>query len=92
MYPEEIELKLADIIAHRFFVGALPDDALGEKLILMVESSFSEEALQQLEEEIRKQNLLEPYEIPKKIYLVEKFEETPNGKIHRVNTIKSQMS
>ena len=92
LYPEEIELKLSNIIAPRFFVGALPDDALGEKLVLMVESSFSEEALQRLEAEVRKENLLEPYEVPKKIYLVEKFEETPNGKIHRINTIKSQMS
>lgn len=92
LYPEEIEYKLSNVIAHRFFVGAIPDDALGEMLVLMVESPFSEEGLRNLEEEIRKENLLEPYEVPKKIYMVEKFEETPNGKIHRINTLKSQIS
>ena len=92
LYPEEIEHKLSNVIAHRFFVGAIPDDALGEMLVLMVESPFSEESLRNLEEEIRKENLLEPFEVPKKIYMVEKFEETPNGKIHRINTLKSQIS
>lgn len=91
LHPEEVETKLEKIIAQRFFVGSLPDDALGERLVLFVESSFSEEALENLEYEIGKYNLLEKYEIPKKIYFVEKFEETPNGKIHRVNTIRSQM-
>lgn len=90
LHPEEIEAKLAPIIAHRFFISSLPDPALGEKLVLMVESEFSETALHNLEREIRSCRNLGPYEIPKKIYFVEKFEETPNGKIHRVNTLKSR--
>ncbi|GAB2771596.1 AMP-binding protein [Salinimicrobium soli] len=92
LHPEEIEAKLAPIIAHRFFVTSLPDPALGEKLVLMVESDFSETALNTLEKEIRDCRKLGKYEIPKKIYFVEKFEETPNGKIHRVNTLKSRMA
>jgi O-succinylbenzoic acid--CoA ligase len=92
LYPEEIEAKLAPIIAHRFFVTSLPDPALGEKLVLMVESEFSETALKTLEKEIKNCHKLGEYEVPKKIYFVEKFEETPNGKIHRVNTLKSRMT
>ncbi|MGB7786999.1 MAG: O-succinylbenzoic acid--CoA ligase, partial [Salinimicrobium sp.] len=91
LYPEEIEDKLAPIIAHRFFVTSLPDPALGEKLVLMVESEFSETALHNLEREIKNYHKLGKYELPKKIYFVEKFEETPNGKIHRANTLKSRM-
>ncbi len=91
LYPEQIEAKLDPIIGPRFFVTALPDNALGEKLILMVESDFSEGAVSALEREIKKSGLLDKYEIPKKIYFVEKFEETPNGKIHRLNTLKSRM-
>ena len=49
---EEIEAKLEKIIAQRFFISSLPDDALGEKVVLMVECAFSEEALQNLEKEI----------------------------------------
>ena len=91
LYPEEIEIKLAPVIAHRFFITSLPDPALGEKLVLMVESEFSETALHNLEREIRNFHKLGKYEVPKKIYFVEKFEETPNGKIHRTNTLKSRM-
>lgn len=91
LYPEEIEAKLDSLIGHRFFVSSLPDDALGEKLVLMVESDFSEEAVGNLEREIKKSRLLNKYEIPKKIYFIEKFEETPNGKIHRANTLKSKL-
>lgn len=91
LHPEEIEAKLAPIMAHRFFITSLPDAALGEKLVLMVESEFSETALKNLEREIKTCNNLGKYEMPKKIYFVEKFEETPNGKIHRVNTLKSRV-
>ncbi len=91
LHPEEIEAKLAPIIAHRFFVTSLPDPALGEKLVLMVESEFSEVALSNLEREIKSCRKLGKFEIPKKIYFVEKFEETANGKIHRANTVKSRM-
>jgi o-succinylbenzoate---CoA ligase len=92
LHPEEIEAKLAPIIAHRFFITSLPDSALGEKLVLMVESEFSETALHNLEKEIRNCRKLGKFEVPKKIYFVEKFEETPNGKIHRANTLKSRMA
>lgn len=92
LYPEEIESKLEEIIAHRFFVTSLPDDALGEKLVLMVESDFSEEALRSLDRAIKNFRKLDKFEVPKKIYFVEKFEETPNGKIHRGNTLKSRIS
>ncbi|MFO8148055.1 MAG: AMP-binding protein, partial [Gillisia sp.] len=36
LYPEEIERKLNKIIKRRFFVTGMPDDALGEKLVLFV--------------------------------------------------------
>lgn len=90
LHPEEIELKLNHIINRRFFVTGMPDDALGEKLVLFVEADFSEELLSQLQEEIRDLETLDKYEVPKKIYLVQKFEETPNGKIHREHTVKSR--
>lgn len=90
LYPEEIESKLAEIIDRRFFVTGMPDDALGEKLVMFVEADFSEELLSQLQEEVKNFPKLDKYEIPKKIYLIQKFEETPNGKIHRENTVKSR--
>lgn len=90
LFPEQIEWKLNKVIFRRFFVTGLPDDSLGEKLVLFVEADFSEELLEELEAEIKALKSLEKYERPKKIYLVQKFEETPNGKIHRENTVKSR--
>ena len=57
----------------------------------MVESEFSEQALENLEKEIRELRQLEKYEVPKKIYFVEKFEETLSGKVHRGNTLRSRV-
>lgn len=91
LFPEEIERKLSKVIDYRFFVTGLPDDALGEKLVLFVEAGFSEELLSELQEKVRSLKSLDKYEIPKKIYLVQKFEETPNGKIHRENTVKGRV-
>lgn len=91
LYPEEIERKLNKIIKRRFFVTGMPDDALGEKLVLFVEADFSEELLEELQREIKSLKSLDKYEVPKKIYLIQKFEETPNGKIHREKTVKSMI-
>ncbi|MCM4154583.1 AMP-binding protein [Gramella sp. AN32] len=92
LFPEQIERKLNKILDNRFFISSMKDDALGEKLVLFVEEDFSEERLSQLEENISNLKGLGKYEQPKKIYLIRKFEETPNGKIHRDNTIRSRVS
>ena len=92
LFPEQIEQKLNKVLDHRFFVTAMPDESLGDKLVLFVEDDFSEDTLDELEEKISGIKSLGKYEKPKKIYLIEKFEETPNGKIHRENTLKSKVS
>ncbi|MBE7639931.1 MULTISPECIES: AMP-binding protein [Salegentibacter] len=92
LHPEQIEKKLSKIIDQRLFVIGMPDDSLGEKLVLFVENEFSEALLAQLQQEIKALKSLEKYERPKKIYLIEKFEETHTGKIHRENTFKSKMN
>ncbi len=91
IHPEEVEKKLEKIILHRFFITSLPDDSLGEKLVLFVEVEFSEETLQLLTRQIGSLKSLHKYEIPKKIYFVEKFEETHSGKINRINILKGKL-
>jgi O-succinylbenzoic acid--CoA ligase len=91
LYPENIERKLSGVIDGRFFLIGMPDDALGEKLVLFIEADFSEELLSELKERVHSVKHLDKYEIPKKIYLIGKFEETPNGKIHRKNTLRSKI-
>ena len=79
LHPEIIEDELYKIIQQRFFVAGIPDDKLGEKLILIIEGSSS--LL-----DIQKANLLR-FEIPKEIYFVEKFIETATKKIQRKRTL-----
>jgi O-succinylbenzoic acid--CoA ligase len=38
LIPEQIEKKLSVVIDHRFFVVGIPDEILGEKLVLIVEN------------------------------------------------------
>lgn len=91
IHPEEVEKKLQKIIIQRFFITAIPDPSLGEKPVLFVEQAFSEENLVTLRKKISNLKSLNRYERPKKIYFIEKFEETPTGKINRRNTLISKV-
>lgn len=92
IHPEEVEKKLQKIILWRFFITSLPDDSLGDKVVLFVETEFSEKTLGDLQQAISNLNALHKFEIPKKIYFVEKFEETHTGKINRGNTVRGKIS
>ena len=77
--PEVVEAQLASVISdRRYFIAGLPDDSLGEKVVLIVEGKEMEISYDSLEK----------YEEPKEIYFILKFVETETGKIHRINTLK----
>ncbi|MET0759940.1 MAG: AMP-binding protein [Flavobacterium sp.] len=82
LIPEQIEEKLSGKILTRFFVTGIPDEILGEKLILIVESEK-----QAFDETVFK--VLNKYEKPKEIRFVPKFKETESGKVMRKETINS---
>ncbi|WP_276166562.1 AMP-binding protein [Zobellia alginiliquefaciens] len=84
LFPEHIETKLASVVESRFFVAGVPDDKLGQKLILIIEGNQDTLALQR---KIEKVASLEKFEIPKKIYSVNRLEETTSGKIQRKATL-----
>lgn len=79
-FPEQIEKKLENIIKSRFIVIGLPDKKLGEKVVLVIETS-TQKGYDTLPERIAKK--LETYERPRDIMFVEKFPETSTGKIIR---------
>ena len=89
IYPEEVEKKLDSVHSQRFFVSSIYDEALGEKLVLIVESSYAEKKIEKLFDQIDQLENLEKFEKPKKIYMIEKFEETASGKVSRKKTISS---
>jgi len=83
LIPEQIELKLAEILKNRFFVAGISDIVLGEKLILICEG-FKTDCLLK---EIQHLKTLSAYEIPKEIYFLENFMETETNKIDRIKTL-----
>ncbi|MBK0369947.1 AMP-binding protein [Flavobacterium agrisoli] len=80
LIPEVIESKLSGKINGRFFVVGIPDNTLGEKLILVIEG-----VQQEIDPTIF--DILDKYEKPKEIRFVTKFKETENGKIKRKETV-----
>lgn len=81
LFPEQIEEKLSSKITQRFFVKGLPDEKLGEKLVLVIEGEpFT------IDESIFKK--LDKFEKPKEILFVPKFSETVSGKIIRDKTLE----
>ena len=82
LHPEKIEEKLSKIIQQRFFVAGIPDEILGEKLVLVIEGS-------QNEINIAEFSTLTKYEKPKEIYFVKDFIETDTKKIQRSKTLQN---
>lgn len=82
--PETLELKIDSLINQRYIFSAIPDSLLGQKLILLIETTDL------VDKESLKKNLsslLTKYESPKTIYLLDRFIYTPSGKIDRNKTI-----
>jgi O-succinylbenzoic acid--CoA ligase len=84
LVPEQIEFKLQDVINTRFFVTGLPDDILGEQLVLVVEGVPDTAELLPV---LRNLKTLTAYEIPKKVVSAPVFETTGSGKVNRTATL-----
>jgi o-succinylbenzoate synthase len=81
--PEVVEAKLAEIIKdHRYFIAGLPDESLGEKVVLIVEGDGMEIPFDKLDK----------YERPREIYFTSKFVKTDSGKLNREKTIRNLKS
>ena len=89
LHPEVIEKKLASVIQSRFFVAGIPDEKLGEKLILIIEGENN----LVISNEVRNlKKVLSKFEIPKEIFFISKFMETTTGKIQRNSTLKKVLT
>ncbi len=88
LHPEEIETKLQLLIGHRFFISSIPDNRLGDKLVLIVERDYDKIAYLSLQEAIHNVKTLNKFEVPKDIFFIPKFIETNNGKVQRALTLE----
>ncbi|MDN3494049.1 AMP-binding protein [Winogradskyella bathintestinalis] len=86
LFPEQIEDKLQSVIKQRFILAGEEDASLGEKLILIIEKP--QDSMDSINDKLNQLKDLTKFEIPKKIYTIDQFAETVNGKIQRTKTIK----
>ena len=84
LIPEQLESKLSTLISQPFFLAGMPDETLGEKLVLLVEGPGEESLL----EKIREAKVVDRYEVPREVHFLKKFVHTPTGKIDRPQTLK----
>ncbi|MEM9831999.1 MAG: AMP-binding protein [Bacteroidota bacterium] len=90
VFPEEVEKVLEPIVLRENFTGrllvsSLPDKKLGERIILILEGDpLSDDQKKKVLKEAHQQ--LSPYQVPKVIYYLPKFSETPTGKVQRSQT------
>ena len=78
IHPEKIERQLKKQTDQSLIITYLPDDVLGQKVILLMEGRLHKLNF----------NLLHDYEKPKKILSIKKFIYFKNGKINRGATHK----
>lgn len=76
LIPEKIEEKLKAFIPSDFIISSLPDETLGEKLVLIVECNT-------LPEMDYSQTDLNKFEIPKAVFTLKEFPRTEAGKLKR---------
>jgi len=86
LHPEQLEKKFSKHIDVPFFVAGLPDDSLGEKLLLLLEAKSNTKIIK---ESLCNDSDIDRYEIPKQIICLESFVYTPNGKIQRTKTLEN---
>lgn len=78
LFPEVIEQKLAQIVPHRFYICGKSDEKWGEIVVLVIESLPYDLPIEEIS------NKVLPYEKPKEVYFIPKFQETKTGKIKRI--------
>lgn len=85
--PEFIEDRLAEVISTSFFVAGIPNEVLGQEIVLVLENTDSKQ-INSIVEAIQTIDMLKPYEKPKRIFLYEVFIKTSSQKIRRFETLK----
>ncbi|WP_234734089.1 AMP-binding protein [Tellurirhabdus bombi] len=90
--PELIERVVADALtrsgdSRRLFIAGLPDERLGQRVVLVTEGPpLAEEAIRVIQEQTRSE--LGAYFVPKAVLAVPVFAETPTGKIDKKEILR----
>ncbi|TKG93555.1 O-succinylbenzoic acid--CoA ligase [Puteibacter caeruleilacunae] len=80
--PEKLEKQIGQFISSGFVLSSIPDDRLGERLVLVIEGEpLPNEREEKLIELLR--GILNKYEMPRKICYLRQLPEVGNNKIDR---------
>jgi len=90
VHPEQVERKLEGIIPSSYFVSSLPDELLGRKVVLVIESE-----MYTVENEAcliaKMKQLLDKYELSKQILYLPGFVYSQSNKIRRADSLKKAL-
>lgn len=89
LFPEKIEAQLQSLGLPNYFIGALPDERLGERLVLFVEDPDHELLGSVIDIWKRIEQKLTGYEIPREIVFIPQFILTSSGKLNRKSSIEA---
>ncbi|MCF8415515.1 MAG: AMP-binding protein [Crocinitomicaceae bacterium] len=81
--PEEVEKVISTLIDCPFFVSAVEDQSLGQKVILVIEGIESIRM-----NKIILAELLPKFQVPKEVVYFNEFVRTASGKINRIESMK----
>lgn len=85
--PERIEQKMTPFIKEDFAFSSMPDELLGEKLVLLIESEvYANDKYKTLEYLLDRE--LERFQQPKEIRFIEELPRNSNGKLDRLKLKK----
>ena len=78
--PEAVERKIAPVLDGRFMISSMADEALGSKMVLVIEGEEQPFSLDSVD--------FSTYEEPKEVHFLSNFVLTPSQKIDRIKTMK----
>ena len=90
LFPEQIERRLQELIQLPFFISSLPHPALGEQVVLVVETGeLSQEVQQEIFSSMK--HLLGRYELPGQSICIPEFVYSAGNKVLRNETMKKRI-
>ncbi|MDQ8747322.1 AMP-binding protein [Elizabethkingia miricola] len=87
IFPEQLEALVKKHISNEAVFMGIPDEVLGQKLILVIEADENEV----LRSQVLDVKYEKPFHKPKEIVFVSKIPRTPNGKVGRGELLKLLM-
>lgn len=79
--PEILEKKIRDIVGHELLILGIPDEKLGQKLILVVETAADQSLIESWKKSIS--SILSKPEVPKEIICLVEFPRKSSMKVDR---------